>query len=49
VNEGMRKEMKRKTRNTMKKEIKKGTHTFQQMVGVYGKVSIVTLSIQMLG
>jgi hypothetical protein len=33
----------------MKKEIKKGTHTFQQMVGVLGKLLIVTLLIQMLG
>lgn len=38
-----------KKRNKMKKEIKKGTHTFQQMVGVLGKLLIVTLLIQMFG
>jgi hypothetical protein len=31
------------------KEMKEGTHTFQQKVGVLGKVPTMTLLIQMLG
>jgi hypothetical protein len=49
VKKGMRKEMKREPRNEVKKEMKKRTHTFQQKVGVFGKMLTMTLLIQMLG